>query len=53
MTTSTATIAREPGMDGIVLLLWLHASSYWGIGRWWRGVTPALLHEPNPHEEAP
>jgi len=28
----------------IFLLMWLHASHYWGIGRWWRGKTPAFLH---------
>jgi thiosulfate dehydrogenase [quinone] large subunit len=28
----------------IFLLMWLHASDYWGIGRWWRSKTPALLH---------
>jgi thiosulfate dehydrogenase [quinone] large subunit len=28
----------------IFLLMWLHASNYWGIGRWWRGKTPAILH---------
>jgi hypothetical protein len=28
----------------IFLLMWLHASNYWGIGRWWRAHTPALLH---------
>ena len=28
----------------IFLLMWLHASNYWGIGRWWRGKTPAFLH---------
>jgi len=25
-------------------LMWLHASNYWGIGRWWRAKTPAFLH---------
>jgi thiosulfate dehydrogenase (quinone) large subunit len=28
----------------VFLLMWLHASNYWGIGRWWRAKTPALLH---------
>jgi thiosulfate dehydrogenase [quinone] large subunit len=28
----------------IFLLMWLHASNYWGIGRWWRAKTPAFLH---------
>jgi thiosulfate dehydrogenase [quinone] large subunit len=28
----------------LLLLMWLHASNYWGIGRWWRGKTPAFLH---------
>jgi thiosulfate dehydrogenase [quinone] large subunit len=28
----------------LLLLMWLQASNYWGIGRWWRGKTPAFLH---------
>jgi thiosulfate dehydrogenase [quinone] large subunit len=28
----------------IFLLMWINASNYWGIGRWWRARTPALLH---------
>lgn len=28
----------------IFLLMWINASNYWGIGRWWRAKTPALLH---------
>jgi thiosulfate dehydrogenase [quinone] large subunit len=28
----------------IFLLMWLNASNYWGVGRWWRGKTPAFLH---------
>jgi thiosulfate dehydrogenase (quinone) large subunit len=28
----------------IFLLMWLHASNYWGIGRWWRAKTPAFLN---------
>ena len=28
----------------IFLLMWLHASNYWGVGRWWRARTPAFLH---------
>jgi thiosulfate dehydrogenase (quinone) large subunit len=27
-----------------LLLMWLQASNYWGIGRWWRVHTPALLN---------
>ena len=28
----------------IFLLMWLHASNYWGVGRWWRATMPAILH---------
>ena len=28
----------------LLLLMWLHASNYWGVGRWWRSKTPAFLH---------
>jgi thiosulfate dehydrogenase [quinone] large subunit len=28
----------------IFLLMWLKASNYWGVGRWWRSKTPAFLH---------
>ena len=28
----------------LLLLMWLQASNHWGIGRWWRARTPALLH---------
>ena len=28
----------------LLLLMWIQASNYWGIGRWWRGKTPAFLH---------
>ncbi len=28
----------------ILLLMWIQASNYWGIGRWWRAKTPAFLH---------
>ena len=28
----------------LLLLMWVQASNYWGIGRWWRGKTPAFLH---------
>jgi thiosulfate dehydrogenase [quinone] large subunit len=44
--------SSNPLLDGehmafalsIFLLMWLQASNYWGLGRWWRGRTPALLH---------
>ncbi len=29
---------------GILLVMWLQASNYWGFGRWWRARTPAILH---------
>ncbi|HEY7106415.1 MAG TPA: hypothetical protein VH986_08440 [Acidimicrobiia bacterium] len=28
----------------LLLLMFLHADCRWGIGRWWRRHTPALLH---------
>jgi thiosulfate dehydrogenase [quinone] large subunit len=28
----------------IFLLMWIHASNYFGLGRWWRARTPAILH---------
>jgi len=28
----------------LLLLMWLQASNYWGIGRWWRPRTPAFLN---------
>jgi thiosulfate dehydrogenase [quinone] large subunit len=28
----------------LLLLMWIQASNYWGIGRWWRARTPAFLH---------
>ncbi len=28
----------------LLLLMWVQASNYWGIGRWWRAKTPAFLH---------
>jgi thiosulfate dehydrogenase [quinone] large subunit len=28
----------------IFLLMWLQASNSWGLGRWWRAHTPALLN---------
>jgi len=28
----------------LLLLMWLQASNYWGIGRWWRTKTPGFLH---------
>jgi thiosulfate dehydrogenase [quinone] large subunit len=28
----------------LLLLMWLQASNHWGVGRWWRARTPALLH---------
>jgi thiosulfate dehydrogenase (quinone) large subunit len=28
----------------LLLLMWIQASNYWGIGRWWRARTPAILH---------
>jgi thiosulfate dehydrogenase [quinone] large subunit len=44
--------SSNPLLDGehmafalsIFLLMWLHASSYWGLGRWWRAHTPVVLH---------
>jgi thiosulfate dehydrogenase [quinone] large subunit len=31
--------------NGLVDFMWIFAiGGYWGIGRWWRGKTPALLH---------
>ena len=29
---------------GILLLMFLQAGNYWGLGRWWRRHTPRLLH---------
>ena len=29
---------------GLLLLMWLQASNYWGLGRWWRAHTPAILN---------
>lgn len=29
---------------GILLVMFLHAGNYWGIGRWWSARTPAFLH---------
>src|SRR5262245_1521410 len=28
----------------LLLLMWIQASNYWGLGRWWRARTPALLN---------
>jgi thiosulfate dehydrogenase [quinone] large subunit len=28
----------------ILLLMWLHASNDWGLGRWWRAHTPTILN---------
>jgi thiosulfate dehydrogenase [quinone] large subunit len=28
----------------LLLLMWLQASNYWGIGRWWRARTPTFLN---------
>jgi thiosulfate dehydrogenase [quinone] large subunit len=28
----------------VLLLMWLQASNYWGLGRWWRAHTPVLLN---------
>jgi thiosulfate dehydrogenase [quinone] large subunit len=42
--------SRIAGWGGLILnimiwfLMWIHASNYWGIGRWWRAHTPAFLH---------
>lgn len=44
--------SSNPVIDGthtvyallLLLLMWVQASNYWGIGRWWRERTPALLH---------
>ena len=44
--------ANNPLIDGehmafafaLLLLMWLQASNYWGVGRWWRARTPAWLH---------
>jgi thiosulfate dehydrogenase [quinone] large subunit len=44
--------SSNPLLDGehmafalsIFLLMWLHASSYWGLGRWWRAHVPVVLH---------
>jgi thiosulfate dehydrogenase (quinone) large subunit len=46
--TSSPTEGYIGGTDGplafiLLLLMWLHASNYWGLGRWWRARTPAPL----------
>jgi len=28
----------------ILLFMWLQASNYWGVGRWWRSHTPTILN---------
>jgi thiosulfate dehydrogenase (quinone) large subunit len=28
----------------ILLFMWLQASNYWGVGRWWRAHTPVILN---------
>jgi thiosulfate dehydrogenase [quinone] large subunit len=28
----------------ILLFMWLQASNYWGVGRWWRAHTPTILN---------
>src|SRR4051812_13198846 len=28
----------------VLLLMWLQASNYWGLGRWWRAHTPRVLN---------
>jgi thiosulfate dehydrogenase [quinone] large subunit len=28
----------------ILLMMWIQASNYWGLGRWWRAHTPAVLN---------
>jgi thiosulfate dehydrogenase [quinone] large subunit len=49
---STFPPSTNPIIDGehvtfalaILLLMYLQASNYWGIGRWWRAHTPVLLN---------
>jgi thiosulfate dehydrogenase [quinone] large subunit len=44
--------SSNPLLDGehmafalaIFLMMWLQASNYWGLGRWWRAHTPVLLN---------
>ena len=44
--------SSNPILDGehmafalsILLLMFLQAGNYWGLGRWWRAHTPKLLH---------
>lgn len=44
--------SNNPLIDGehmafalsIFLLMWIHASNYFGLGRWWRAHTPTILH---------
>jgi thiosulfate dehydrogenase (quinone) large subunit len=49
---STFPPSTNPLIDGehvtfalaIFLLMWIHASNYWGLGRWWRSHTPTVLN---------
>lgn len=49
---STFPPSTNPIIDGervtftfaILLLMWLQASKYWGVGRWWRAHTPTPLN---------
>jgi hypothetical protein len=44
--------SSNPVIDGtntiyavlLLLLMFLHAGRYWGLGRWWESHTPAWLH---------
>jgi thiosulfate dehydrogenase [quinone] large subunit len=44
--------SNNPIIDGehmafalsLLLLMYLQAGNHWGLGRWWRARTPALLH---------
>ena len=49
---STWPPSTNPIIDGehvtfalsILLFMWLQASNYWGVGRWWRAHTPLVLN---------
>jgi thiosulfate dehydrogenase [quinone] large subunit len=49
---STFPPSSNPLIDGehvafalsILLFMWLQASNYWGLGRWWRAHTPTVLN---------
>ncbi len=49
---STFPPSSNPLIDGehmafalvLLLLMFLHAGNYWGLGRWWSSRTPAFLH---------